>query len=94
MNIANNRLRGCSCYAIASALYQKYLKLDSESIHEQIPTISLTICHYLAPRGYDPRPRTEKFTHPAIGIVGHLNRGTVEALDYPRSIADEIIAYM
>lgn len=46
----------------------------------------------LAPRGYIPRPRTEKVTHPAIVIVGQLNRGTVEALEYARSIADEIIA--
>jgi amino acid transporter len=46
----------------------------------------------LAPRGYIPRPRTERVSHPAIVIVGHLNRGTVEALDYARSIADEIIA--
>jgi amino acid transporter len=46
----------------------------------------------LAPRGYIPRPRTEKVSHPAIVIVGHLNRGTVEALEYARSIADEIIA--
>lgn len=46
----------------------------------------------LAPRGYIPRPRTEKVTHPAIVIMGSLNRGTVEALDYARSIADEIIA--
>ncbi len=46
----------------------------------------------LAPRGYIPRPRTAQVTHPAIVIVGHLNRGTVEALDYARSIADEIIA--
>ncbi len=46
----------------------------------------------LAPRGYIPRPRTAKVTHPAIVIMGNLNRGTVEALDYARSIADEIIA--
>lgn len=46
----------------------------------------------LAPRGYIPRPRSETITHPAIVIVGQLNRGTVEALDYARSIADEIIA--
>jgi amino acid transporter len=46
----------------------------------------------LAPRGYIPRPRTEQVTHPAIVIMGNLNRGTVEALDYARSIADEIIA--
>jgi amino acid transporter len=46
----------------------------------------------LAPRGYIPRPRMETVTHPAIVIMGSLNRGTVEALDYARSIADEIIA--
>jgi amino acid transporter len=46
----------------------------------------------LAPRGYIPRPRTEQVSHPAIVIMGSLNRGTVEALDYARSIADEIIA--
>jgi amino acid transporter len=46
----------------------------------------------LAPRGYIPRPRTAQVTHPAIVIMGNLNRGTVEALDYARSIADEIIA--
>ena len=46
----------------------------------------------LAPRGYIPRPRLETVTHPAIVIMGSLNRGTVEALDYARSIADEIIA--
>jgi amino acid transporter len=46
----------------------------------------------LAPKSYVPRHRTEQVTHPAIVIVGHLNRGTVEALDYARSIADEIIA--
>jgi amino acid transporter len=46
----------------------------------------------LAPRGYIARPRTAQVTHPAIVIMGNLNRGTVEALDYARSIADEIIA--
>jgi len=46
----------------------------------------------LAPRGYLPRPKTAIVSHPAIVIVGQLNRGTVEALDYARSIADEIVA--
>ncbi|AFZ11082.1 amino acid/polyamine/organocation transporter, APC superfamily [Crinalium epipsammum PCC 9333] len=46
----------------------------------------------LPPRNYIPRPKTEVVTHPAIVIVGQLNRGTVEALDYARSIADEIVA--
>ncbi len=46
----------------------------------------------LSPRSYMPRVRGETVTHPAIVIVGQLHRGTVEALDYARSIADEIIA--
>jgi len=46
----------------------------------------------LAPRSYIPRPKTETVTHPAVVLVGHLNKGTVEALDYARSIADEIVA--
>jgi amino acid transporter len=43
------------------------------------------------PRSYLPRPKVEVVTHPAIVVVGQLNRGTLEALDYARSIADEII---
>lgn len=43
------------------------------------------------PRSYLPRPKVDVVTHPAIVVVGQLNRGTVEALDYARSIADEII---
>jgi amino acid transporter len=46
----------------------------------------------LPPRGYIPRPKPEVVTHPAVVIVGQLNRGTVEALDYARTIADEIVA--
>lgn len=46
----------------------------------------------LGPRGYIPRPKAEVVTHPAVVIIGQLNRGTVEALDYARSIADEIVA--
>jgi amino acid transporter len=46
----------------------------------------------LEPRSYIPRPKVEVVTHPAIVIVGQLNRGTLEALDYARSIADQIIA--
>ncbi|MBW4522799.1 MAG: APC family permease [Scytolyngbya sp. HA4215-MV1] len=46
----------------------------------------------LAPRSYIPRPKGEIVTHPAIVIVGQLHRGTVEALDYARSIADEVMA--
>ncbi|BAZ41904.1 amino acid permease-associated region [Calothrix sp. NIES-4101] len=46
----------------------------------------------LAPRSYIPRTKAEFVTHPAIVVVGQLNRGTVEALDYARTIADEIVA--
>lgn len=46
----------------------------------------------LPPRGYIPRAKPEVVTHPAVVVVGHLNRGTVEALDYARTIADEIVA--
>lgn len=38
------------------------------------------------------RPQCEEVTHPAIVIVGQLHRGTVQALDYARTIADEIVA--
>ena len=44
------------------------------------------------PRTYISRIQTEAVTHPAIVIVGQLNRGTMEALDYARSIADEVVA--
>ena len=46
----------------------------------------------VAPRSYMPRPKADTITHPAIVIVGQLNRGTLEALEYARSIADEIVA--
>lgn len=46
----------------------------------------------LPPRSHIPRPRGEIVTHPAIVIMGQLHRGTVEALEYARSIADEIVA--
>lgn len=45
----------------------------------------------VAPRSYIPRPRSAIITHPAIVIVGQLNKGTLEALDYARSIADYIV---
>ncbi len=46
----------------------------------------------IPPRSYVPRPKADVVTHPAVVIVGQLNRGTVEALDYARTIADEIVA--
>ncbi|MBW4550695.1 MAG: amino acid permease [Aphanocapsa sp. GSE-SYN-MK-11-07L] len=45
-----------------------------------------------APRGYIPRPKGEVSTHPAIVVVNQLHRGTVEALEYACSIADEVVA--
>lgn len=59
--------------------------------HYQYVADRLTI-QDLPPRSHIPRPRGEVVTHPAIVIVGQLHRGTVEALDYARSIADEIVA--
>jgi hypothetical protein len=46
----------------------------------------------VGPRSYIPRPKAEVITHPAIVVIGQLNRGTLEALDYARSIADEVVA--
>ncbi len=46
----------------------------------------------MPPRGYLPRPKPPVVTHPAVVVVGQLNRGTAEALDYARTIADEIVA--
>lgn len=46
----------------------------------------------IAPRSHMPRAKGAMVTHPAIVIVGQLHRGTIEALDYARSIADEIVA--
>jgi amino acid transporter len=46
----------------------------------------------VAPRSYMPHPRVEVPTHPAIIIVGQLNQGTLEALDYACNVADKIVA--
>lgn len=46
----------------------------------------------VAPRSYTPRQKNDAVSHPAIVVVGHLNQGTLQALDYARSIADEIVA--
>ena len=59
--------------------------------HYQFVASRLTL-EGIAPRSYIRRQRTEVVTHPAVVIVGQLNRGTLEALDYARSIADEIVA--
>jgi hypothetical protein len=46
----------------------------------------------ISPRPYIPRVKTDVVTHPAVVVVGQLHKGTLEALDYARSIADEIVA--
>ncbi len=38
------------------------------------------------------KTQTEEINHPAIVLVGQLNRGTIQALDYARTIADQIVA--
>ena len=58
--------------------------------HYQYVASRLTL-EGVPPRSYIPRPKTDVVTHPAIVVVGQLNRGTLEALDYARSIADEIV---
>ncbi len=46
----------------------------------------------IPPRSYVPRPKAEVVTHPAVVVIGQLNWGILEALDYARSIADELVA--
>jgi amino acid transporter len=46
----------------------------------------------LEPRINAPRIHQETGTHPAVVLVGQLHQGTVEALDYARTVADEIVA--
>ena len=46
----------------------------------------------VAPRSYLPRPKTDIINQPAVVVVGQLNQVTVLALDYARSIADEVVA--
>jgi len=59
--------------------------------HYQYVAERLSI-HDLAPRTYISFPKPAVVTHPAVVVVGQLNRGTVEALDYARTIADKIVA--
>lgn len=59
--------------------------------HYQYVAERLSI-HDLAPRSYISVPKPAVVTHPAVVVVGQLNRGTVEALDYARTIADKIVA--
>lgn len=44
------------------------------------------------PKSYPTKPRVKLVTHPAVVLVGQLHRGTLEALDYARLIADEVVA--
>ncbi|WP_218080155.1 APC family permease [Anthocerotibacter panamensis] len=46
----------------------------------------------IEPKVYPPRPEVDRITHPVIVLVGALHRGTMEALDYARAIADEVVA--
>jgi len=59
--------------------------------HYQYVANRLSIQEF-APRSYIPRPKGDVVTHPAIVVVGQLHRGTIEALDYARTIADEVVA--
>ncbi|KRH98408.1 APC family permease [Cylindrospermopsis sp. CR12] len=53
---------------------------ESLSVQDVVP------CSYVA------RLKSEVVSHPAVIVVGQLNRGTIEALDYARIIADKIVA--
>ncbi len=46
----------------------------------------------MEPKETTPRPSSAVFTHPAVVVVGELNRLTIDALDYARTIANEIVA--
>lgn len=45
----------------------------------------------LEPKKYPPRPRVTQPKNPVIVLVGQLNRGSLEALDYARAIGDEVV---
>jgi hypothetical protein len=63
------------------------------AIHQHYQYVSQRLSiHDLAPRSYISVLKPAVITHPAVVVVGQLNRGTVEALDYARTIADEIVA--
>lgn len=59
--------------------------------HYQYVARGLSVQDIVRP-SYTPRPKLEVITHPAVVVIGQLNRGTVQALDYARLIADEIVA--
>ena len=60
--------------------------------HYQHVAIQLSL-QGVAPRSHLPySPPEFEACHPAIMIVGQLNKGTLEAIDYARNIADEIVA--
>lgn len=46
----------------------------------------------IAPKSYLRKPKVKDVKHPAVVLVGQLHRGTLEALDYARLIADEVVA--
>ena len=61
-----------------------FLKIHA---HYQYVADRLSLEH-ISPHHYPPQPLPTVMNHPAIVVVGHLNRGTLEALDYARAIAD------
>ncbi len=64
-----------------------------QAIHRHYQSVAEQVSiQDMAPRGYIPRPKAAVVTHPAVVIVGQLHKGTVDSLDYARSIADEIVA--
>lgn len=65
------------------------------SIHRHYRYVSkrLSLAGVLLPtRPLTPPIMRENVTHPAIVLVGQIHRGTIEALEYARTVADEVIA--
>ncbi len=65
------------------------------SIHRHYTYVSqrLSLAGVEVPaRAATSRLMPEDVTHPAIVLVGQVHRGTIEALEYARTVADEVIA--
>lgn len=59
--------------------------------HYRYVAEKLSLAH-VVPKQYVAKPRQGDVAHPAIVVVGQVHRGTIEALEYARSIADKVVA--
>jgi amino acid transporter len=60
--------------------------------HYQFVADRLSIQGFAPSNYFIRRPKGNTIAHPTVVIVGQLHQGTIEALNYARSIADEIVA--